>query len=325
MIALGKYPLLTRNKLPTKRYNFRMTTQERADYIEPKIAVALALLDSAVKLYKPKMVVGLMSGGDDSIPACYVASLHPAFSGILHVNTGIGIEATREHVRKVCEERKWKLWEYKAAEDRRADGSSAPKIYEEMILRSGFPGPSNHSNLYRRLKLYQIERFERDMKIGGRGAAKTCILYVSGMRKQESDRRGRTLAKGGDVFVDRRRVWCSAIHDWSKEDCGHAREYADIPRNPASERLGKSGECLCGAFAKPGDLDELAFWFPETAAHIRAIEVKAREAGFPWGWEESAPAWWLSIKGGQCDFLADNVPVEMQHLCHSCNKQALAL
>lgn len=114
-----------------------MTPQERADYIEPKIAAALALLDTAVKQYKPKMVVGLMSGGDDSIPACYVASLHPAFSGILHVNTGIGIEATREHVRKVCAERKWKLWEYKALENVNARGESDPQSYEEYVLKHG--------------------------------------------------------------------------------------------------------------------------------------------------------------------------------------------
>jgi 3'-phosphoadenosine 5'-phosphosulfate sulfotransferase (PAPS reductase)/FAD synthetase len=299
-----------------------MNTQERAAYIEPKIRTALALLNSAVKQYKPKMVVGLMSGGDDSIPACYVASLHPQFSGILHVNTGIGIEATREHVRKVCAERGWKLWEYKASEDCKADGTPAPKNYDEIVLKYGFPGPSDHSSMYRRLKLRQIERFERDMVIGGRGAGKTCILYVSGMRRQESNRRGRNFISGGDIFQDKRRVWCSVIHDWNREDCGHAREHAGIPRNPVSERLGKSGECLCGAFAKPGDLGEIAFWYPETAERIRSLEAKARANGFPWGWEESAPAWWKAMKKGQCDFLAEIVPPEMQHLCHSCNKQA---
>lgn len=148
-----------------------MTEQERADYIEPKIAAALALLDSAVRQYKPKMVVGLMSGGDDSIPACYVASLHPQFSGILHVNTGIGIEATREHVRKICAEGGWRLWEYEAGD-----------VYERFVERLGFPSPSMHGQMYHLLKKDQIMRFERDH--GLRGDAGKLVVYAAGRRRQ---------------------------------------------------------------------------------------------------------------------------------------------
>lgn len=130
------------------------------------------------------------------------------------------------------------------------------------------------------------------------------------------------MMNDGHTKQYRHGVYCDVIHEWSHEDCGHAREFAGIPRNPVSERLGKSGECLCGAYAKPGDLAEIEFWYPETAARIRSLETKAHAAGFPWGWEESAPDWFVSMRKGQCDFLADNVPPEMQHLCHSCNKQA---
>ena len=297
-----------------------MTNQERADYIEPKIAAALALLDSAVQQYKPKMVVGLMSGGDDSIPACYVASLHPQFSGILHVNTGIGIEATREHVRKVCAERKWRLWEYKASENVNAKGEPDPMSYERLVLGYGFPGGFGHGLMYSRLKERQLRRFERDH--GAKAINGRRVLYVSGMRKQESRKRSRhpTWIQCGGRFV-----FCAAIFDWDREDCGIGREYAGLPRNPVSEKIGKSGECLCGAFAHPGELDEIGFWYPETAAYIRDLEQRVRANGFPWGWEDNGPpGWWRSMRKGQCDFFADadSVPVEMQHLCHSCNKQA---
>lgn len=40
-----------------------------------------------------------------------------------------------------------------------------------------------------------------------------------------------------------------------------------------------SGECLCGAFAKPGELDEIGYWFPETKAEIEALEIEVRAAG----------------------------------------------
>jgi hypothetical protein len=45
-----------------------------------------------------------------------------------------------------------------------------------------------------------------------------------------------------------------------------------------------SGECLCGAFARKGELDEIASWYPQAAARIRAVETKAAEAGVPCRW-----------------------------------------
>jgi hypothetical protein len=39
-----------------------------------------------------------------------------------------------------------------------------------------------------------------------------------------------------------------------------------------------SGECLCGAFAKPGELEMIRFFFPDTAAEIDELERKAKAA-----------------------------------------------
>ncbi len=79
-------------------------------------------------------------------------------------------------------------------------------------------------------------------------------------------------------------MWVAPLLNWSHED-KHA--YLDahlLPRNPVVEKLCMSGECLCGAFARKGELDEIAFWYPETAARIRALEVRAAEAGVPCRW-----------------------------------------
>lgn len=62
-----------------------------------------------------------------------------------------------------------------------------------------------------------------------------------------------------------------------------------------------SGECLCGSFAKPGELDEIGEWFPDVAATIRALETEVRAAGFPeplcrWGHGEGR----ASAKGRLC-------------------------
>ena len=73
---------------------------------------ALSTLSEAVDRFKPKSVFGLFSGGHDSLTATYIASLHPSFTAAVHINTGIGIEATRDFVRNTCANRNWKLLEY---------------------------------------------------------------------------------------------------------------------------------------------------------------------------------------------------------------------
>lgn len=35
-----------------------------------------------------------------------------------------------------------------------------------------------------------------------------------------------------------------------------------------------SGECLCGAFAKPGELDEIRFWYPAMADELGLKEER---------------------------------------------------
>jgi hypothetical protein len=83
-----------------------------------------------------------------------------------------------------------------------------------------------------------------------------------------------------------------------------------------------SGECLCGAFAKPGELKEIETWFPETGKRIRELERKVAAAGFPWGWEESPPPWWGKVKhaekAGQDDAFQSELDSEVQMLCTSC-------
>ena len=56
-----------------------------------------------------------------------------------------------------------------------------------------------------------------------------------------------------------------------------------------------SMECCCGAFAKPGELDEIRFWFPDFAAEIDALETEVTAAGHKppfnqWGHGQGKPA-----------------------------------
>ena len=86
--------------------------------------------------------------------------------------------------------------------------------------------------------------------------------------------------------MDGRRIWCAPIHDWTKLDTTDLIAHAGLSRNPVVDLIHKSGECLCGAYAKRGELEELAQW-PETRPaydRIKALEAEVKDR-FPWGWE----------------------------------------
>lgn len=282
--------------------------------IEEKVAVAVKRLDAVVKLYNPIELFGLYSGGHDSFSACLIASLHPRFSGAIHINTGIGVEATREHVRETSDLRGWKLREYKAIENLDKNGLPDPMDYDKMVMGYGFPGPYGHGLMYRRLKERQLRRLERDC--GCCGKKKIRVLYVSGQRSQESVRRMGHMANNPNHSVEPRRVWCSPIHDWTKQDTSELIAYVKAKRNLVVDLIHKSGECLCGAFAKKGELAELAMWPQTRPAYDRivAVEAKVRANGFPWGWEEQPPKEFLEEKRGQVF-----MPELKQHLCWKCN------
>ena len=280
--------------------------------IEEKIGHAVNELNYAIWKYQPHMVVGLMSGGNDSLPACYIASLSRKFDGILHINTGIGIEDTRVFVRELCAEQKWKLWEYKATENVKADGTPDPMIYEDLCIQHGFPGAFGHRMMYSKLKERQLRRFKRDNGISGVGKNKKRVMLVNGVRKSESKRRMGTVStdllqvRGGEF-------WAAPIRFWDKQDCRAARIYAGLRENPVAFNIHKSGECLCGAFAKKGELAELEFFYPEAAKRIKDLEVRVRAAGHDWGWEDQAKK---KLKpSDQLELTA----IEEQFLCTKCN------
>ncbi len=262
----------------------------------------LKLIDEAVEIHKPVAVFGLFSGGDDSTTAVYIASKHPLFTGAAHINTGIGVSQTREFVRETCKKYGWPLREYRAKEDCGID-------YRALVLKNGFPGPAAHRWMYSLLKMRALQLLVRDAKVGHRRRDR--VLFISGVRHQESRRRLPMAAvQAIRKEPDRAWVWVSPILEWSKTDCLEYLEEQKVERNPVVALIHKSGECLCGAYAEPGELKELAYWFPETAAEIRALEAEVRTAGHPWGWEEAPP------RKAKCP----KVQVGQMELCWSCNK-----
>jgi len=261
-------------------------TKENECLIDDRIKTAVARLKAAIEIHRPIAVFGLFSGGHDSLSATYVATQVPDITAVVHINTGIGVQATRQFVYDTCAARGWKLIELKAAENTNAKGEPDPQVYRQIILKYGFPGPAGHGMMYARLKERALRRLARmygaDVRKGRR------IILVSGCRSQESDRRMGTVE---EVQVMGRSIWVAPIHDWSKLNTTQLIEHADLRRNVVVDLVHKSGECLCGAFGKPGELEEYALW-PETRPvydEIKALEAEAKAAGVHCVWGTRPP------------------------------------
>lgn len=215
----------------------------------------------------------LFSGGNDSTILAHLFR-HEA-SHAIHANTGIGIEATRRFVRDQCAR-----WGLSLIEKHAPAGST----YEELVIERGFPGPAQHWKMYQRLKERAL--YAATAELIGRNYYSKRVVFLAGRRRSESDRRASVPE------VERRRsvIWVSPLANWTPLDMNTYRmRYPDCPRNEVADLIHMSGECLCGAFAKPGELDEIGLWFPEVVEHIHELEAKARAAGVPeqhcrWGW-----------------------------------------
>lgn len=242
--------------------------------IDDLLPGAFDVLDTVVERQSPRAIVSLLSGGHDSLTATAVAHEWAVERGVAlevaHVNTGIGIPATNVFAREVCLGRGWSFAEY-----------HPPVSYDELVLRFGFPGPGYHELPYRMLKERCFRRIvaERKQERGDR------VVLISGARRAESMRRTVTNVVAAEMR-EGARVWASPLWDWTKLDCGRFMADRDLPRNDVVDLLHMSGECLCGAFARPNEFEEIREWFPATAERIARLEEKARAAGLhgcAWG------------------------------------------
>lgn len=228
------------------------------------------VITAAVDEHRPSHVFALFSGGHDSLTSTHQAAQHPSFSGVVHINTGIGIEETREFVRDTCREQGWPLLEY----------TPDARSWEDICLKGGMPGgPAQHDITYYYLKQRAIRRLVREHKQHG----KDRVGLVTGIRTEESVRR-MTSVMAKPVHRIGAQLWINPILEWTAVECGRYIEAQGLSRNPVVDKLHRSGECLCGAMAHHKELEEIAFWYPEVAARIRAMEQECFKRDLPSRW-----------------------------------------
>lgn len=201
--------------------------------------------------------VVLFSGGNDSTTLAHLFRNDADY--FAHANTTIGIEETRQFVRRVSEEFGVQLIERKP-----------PRIedqYRALVLDQGFPGPAMHFKMFTRLKERALEQIQRELVSNPR---KERVVFIAGRRRTESERRKAVpqMERKGS------RVYASPLVNWTKLDLTTYRLiHRDVPRNSASDLIHMSGECLCGAFAAPNERAEIDYWFPLALNEVRELET----------------------------------------------------
>lgn len=252
---------------------------------EQKLEHAHAIIEQAIKEYSPTHAFAMFSGGYDSLTTTHVSMTyllerHPEIlSQVAHINTGIGVEETREFVRETCKQYGWTLKEYHASETSRMQ-------YRDLVLKFGFPGPAHHGIMYRWLKERSIVRLMKEHRIGGMYEDKrkrNRILLITGVRRQESVRRMGNVAP---IQYESGRVWTAPLIDWSKDDILNYKDMYSLPTNEVVATLEMSGECLCGSYAHPGEIHDICLFYPKTGEQIRTLEAEVKAVGHEYGWGE---------------------------------------
>jgi 3'-phosphoadenosine 5'-phosphosulfate sulfotransferase (PAPS reductase)/FAD synthetase len=240
---------------------------------------SMATVDAAIEEFvitADKQLMGvcaMFSGGNDSTVLTHL--FRGRATHAIHANTTIGVEETRQFVREAC--RRWDLDLLEYAPD-------AVDQYRALVLAHGFPGPGMHAKMYQRLKERAFHKARRHLVDDGR---RQRVLFLAGRRRTESIRRSGVKECDRDGSI----VWVSPMVNWTKLDLNTYRTmHGNVPANSVTDLLHMSGECLCGAFARTNELDEIAFWFPAVADEIHELErMIANRDDIPeyrklWGW-----------------------------------------
>lgn len=220
------------------------------------------LLRSALEQYRPVKTFVLFSGGNDSTGLLHRVWQTGLADAAVHINTGIGVKQTRDFVRNYCAKYGIPLIEKHPPE----------KTYIELIRENGFPGPGAHRFMYSWLKERAVRELVREHKTKRTDK----IALITGVRISESLRR---MGYVEPVKVVGAQLWIAPLADYTKEQLIDYRIENNVDENPVSALLHMSGECLCGAFAKPGELNDLEIFFPETARYIHSLENDVRSNG----------------------------------------------
>ena len=260
---------------------------------QEKIDMALGTIAKAISDHNPIQVYALVSGGNDSTVAAHLSvRLGQFVNALVHINTGIGVRETGEYVREFAKWLRMPLIE-----------KHPPRDYDDLVMQYGFPGPAAHRYMYSWLKERPLREVRREAQKGKNRR----VMFITGVRTAESRRR---MGHVESVNREGNIVWVAPIKDFDHRDIWAYRDEFDLPRNQVVDFLHMSGECLCGAFSKPKELEWVSLWYPEIGERIRRLEERAIQAGLRscrWGPQSSKSL--RKAPGPLCsDCIAEDAP-----------------
>jgi 3'-phosphoadenosine 5'-phosphosulfate sulfotransferase (PAPS reductase)/FAD synthetase len=234
------------------------------------------VLQYAMSEIRMRKIWALYSSGNDSLVSTHYAMERGAHE-VLHISTGIGVDepnglSVREVVHETCKKYGWPY-----------TVKTPPDLsYRDMVLKHGFPGPGAHLYPYSWLKERAIAAIQRESK----KCRSDRIGLITGVHESESARRmGFVLP----VIRVKARVWIAPCFNWNALDFAAYRKEHGLEISPIAKLIGMSGECFCGAFAKPGELVKIRTYFPALYRTIADLQEEAEAAGVHCKWGVRPP------------------------------------
>lgn len=205
--------------------------------------------------------VALCSGGKDSIVATHASMVFGPCEEVVFLDTRTGpenehsaIDDTISWLSEWCESNGWRF-----------TVSRPPVGFEEIVSEHGFPGPSRHFLLYRRLKDRAISAHNSSINAD--------CHYWTGIRRHESENRMQVAEPDGERGSGRW-YWHSPIVNFTDERKEDYIRRFNLRPVPAAESVGRSVDCWCGCFGDPNELIDLEVaGYPEHADWLRNLET----------------------------------------------------
>lgn len=220
-----------------------------------------------------------VSGGHDSTALLYAVhhSDEVEIDAVVHLNTGIGAEFTRQYVREQCAKLGLPLIE--------GIQPDTEQRYGPKVIKHGFPGARPIAHEMHRRDLKQdvedkiVAGFEDD------------LILITGVSRYESNRRHRTVAQSGVQESSRHSgvTYVAPFAELTGSEIQSFLKRHDVDRNEFADLLDSSGECLCASFDSFWALELLWKYEPEVVIAIVNLMILAEQYWIEYREEHGEP------------------------------------